>query len=103
MIFYPQPQLAIKAEDRPDEIMAAPDENGWSNIDLPHGADASSSFMQGPAGGQLASQASTQARLQVSRLAQDAMYAPFPPPPLSHPPESYEPRRLGLSLLGLRA
>uniref|UniRef100_A0A7S0ELC5 PKD/REJ-like domain-containing protein n=1 Tax=Hanusia phi TaxID=3032 RepID=A0A7S0ELC5_9CRYP len=35
IIVYPQPQLLSRAEQRPDPAIIAPDDNGWTNLQLP--------------------------------------------------------------------
>ena len=35
MVVFPQPQLRVRAQDRVDDIIASPDDNGWSNLQLP--------------------------------------------------------------------
>ena len=69
-IYYPQPQLECKAEERPDDLVAQPDENGWSNVELPAPSD---SFAHGPAGGQFASRRLSESRHRLGELAQDSM------------------------------
>jgi len=70
LLFIPQPQLKIKAEERIDDIIAAPDLNGWNNIELPEDRDE---YRQGAASGQYTAAHSATLRHSVGEAAQGAM------------------------------
>ena len=92
MLYIPQPQLKIKAEERFDDVIAAPDENGWTNIDLPTEegprndmeADAEGdneiedktmrpAYQQGAASGQKSKAQSAMLRHKIGEAAQASM------------------------------
>jgi len=65
IIEFPQPQLEIPAEERPDAIVATPDENGWTNIKLPVRAG----FGYGPNSGQLVSAIAASTRTGIGKMS----------------------------------
>ena len=65
VIEFPQPQLEIPAENRADSNFMLPDENGWTNNELPK---ASATLSYGPESGQLASAVASSNRATLGKI-----------------------------------
>lgn len=66
IIEFPQPQLEIPAEERPDALIMIPDESGWTNFDLPK---ATADFQYGPASGHLVSAVAASQRASMAHMS----------------------------------
>ena len=66
VIEFPQPQLLIPAESRPDPMVMNPDATGWTNFDLP---EPTAQFSYGPNSGQLATAIAASQRAAINHMS----------------------------------